>query len=201
MGSGEENATRSPIVRALTLVAVLFFIVWWWWPGLDGQGTESEISVLATSSLGSAESEIGRRLREEGFSITWINSPATWCDLRDVMGRGETPKFVVAPADLAECAQSSRTVIEELDAADRLDQVVLVDLEESPRSRALMQLLVDAGAQRVATERLLGGIDDEVPCVWWEDCDASGRTVTRTATGLTAHGRDRLARLITAALV
>ena len=201
---GSEGVVRQKrlAVRTRVFIALIVGVVlWWWWPGLTGQGDETEVALFGTESLDDSRTDISRRLREEGFSVTWFETVRSRCDLNSELASATSMIVVLAPDDLDECERPFLGIIFELEDRGITERLVVIDLDGSGVVSAAMRSLLDAGAQRVATERLLGTIDEELPCVWWEDCAASGLTVTRTDTGLTPHGRDRLARLITAAVV
>lgn len=180
------------------VVLVAAFLLWWWWPGVAGQGRT--ITVVATSDVDSAREEIGRRLREEGFSVRWSNTIQSWCDLGDEVGSLDGGRIVLSPPGLAVCKRPASEVLDSL-ASNEISRWVVIDLESSLTLAEVNKILHSKGARFVATDRLIGEIDEARPCVWWEDCDATGRTITRTGSGLTADGRDRLARLITAAVI
>jgi hypothetical protein len=185
-------------------VGILGFILWWWWPGLMGQGNDPEITVVGTGEIESSRLEISRRLREEGFSLQWVTSIDTWCDFQDEIPNLISTKIVLSPNELQECSRSVQDILDDFDAKGYLSQFVLVDLGDwsaYPTGSDLGERMLNGGARRVATDRLIGIPGQEWPCVWWEDCNSSGRTVARTAQGLTPEGQDRLARLITAAVV
>lgn len=188
-------------LKVLSFLAILGAgLVLWWWPGLTGQGGESEITIVSTPEMESTRQDISRRVREEGFSVQWLGAVNTWCDVRDSVGLWGSTMVVLLVDGLDDCEIPTIDIIAGLDRDNRLSEIVIVSIDDAS-SPAFVERLSDGGARLVATQRLIGGIDEELPCVWWEDCDLSGRTVTRTATGLTPDGRDRLARLITAAVV
>lgn len=192
-------------VRPMVISVVIFgLVLWWWWPGLMGQGDDPEISVVGTGEIESSRQEISRRLREEGFSLRWVTSIKTWCDFQDEISNLISTKIVFSPNDLQECSRSTQDIVNDLAAKGYLSQFVLVDLgnwSSVTTTGDIGQRMLSGGARRVATDRLIGIPGQEWPCVWWEDCGSSGRTVARTNQGLTPDGQDRLARLITAAVV
>lgn len=173
-------------------------LAWWWWPGLTGHG--QEITVVGTSDIESARQDISRRLREEGFSVRWSSTINSWCDLADEFNELQEVKVVLSPSGLSSCRTVPADIMDSL-SSNGISRWVVIDLEMSKSAGDMVDWFENHGARAVSTERLLGAIDEALPCVWWEDCDSSGQTVTRTESGLTADGRDRLARLITAAVV
>jgi hypothetical protein len=191
-------------------VGILGFILWWWWPGLMGQGNDHEITVVGTGEIETSRLEISRRLREEGFSLQWVTSIDTWCDFQDEIPNLISTKIVFSPSELQECSRSVQDILDDFESKGYLARFVLLDLgdwsaystdSDIGEQIKIGEQMLNGGARRVATERLIGIPDQDWPCVWWEDCDSSGRTVARTNQGLTPDGQDRLARLITAAVV
>lgn len=175
-----------------------------------GQGNDPEITVVGTGEIETSRQEISRRLREEGFSLRWITSIDTWCDLQNEISNLNSTRIVLSPNDLQNCSRSVQDILDEFDSKGYLGRFVLVDFgdwsalstgSEIGEQIKIGEQMLNGGARRVATERLIGVPGQDWPCVWWEDCDSSGRTVALTAQGLTSQGRDRLARLITATVV
>lgn len=180
--------------RLIAIVLLVVLVLWWWWPGVTGQSTS--VTVVVTSDVESAREEIGRRLREEGFSVRWETKIRTWCDLADFDGN----PVVVSTAGLADCERTAAEIVDSL-SSKSIAHWVVIDLENAGTAMAVEQRLRSKGARYVAVQRLIGDVGEARPCVWWEECDETGRTITRDENGLTADGRDRLARLITAAVV
>lgn len=193
---GSVNPGKARAVTAAVVVLVL--VLWWWWPGMAGGGTS--IRVVVTGDVESAREEIGRRLREEGFSVRWSRAIQSWCDLDGEITDLDGAHVVLSLAGLGDCEKDASEVVESL-SSTVVSRWIVIDLEAITAATDVQQRLESKGARFVATDRLIGEIDEARPCVWWEDCDGTGRTITRTETGLTADGRDRLARLITAAVV
>ena len=195
--AGSRRSSRSKVALG---IAVVGFVLWWWWPGIASPGQES-ITVVGTGQVDSARQEVSRRLREEGFSLFWVDSIKTWCDLAELVPVGSTRLIVFTPNDLDQCQKPATQIIEDLNSAGYTNKLVVVDFDFMVDADPLTQKLIDYGVRRVASERLIGAIDEPLACQWWEDCNESGTTVTRTEQGLSSSGHDRLARLITAAVV
>lgn len=174
-------------------MAVVLGAILWWWPGLTGGG--HRVTVIGSGEIGEARQDLSRRLREAGLSVDWVTGVGTWCDLAEAVDRRPSGSTVVlSPDDFEPCAEPVERIL--ADTFDRrlADRTVIVTFTGSPETDAL----VDRGARQVPIDRLIGGPDEPVPCVWWEDCPASGHVITRDAGGLTPEGLQRLARLITA---
>lgn len=150
--------------------------------------------MVGTGELVESREDLSRRLREAGLAVEWVSGVETWCDAADaVRQRSAGTSVVLAPDDLEPCSVPFERILTEtfVGVADR---TWIVAFSES----AAVESLIEKGAERVPVERLIGVLDEPVPCVWWEDCPVSGSVVTRDVEGLTAAGRQRLARLITA---
>lgn len=192
---GSERNVRTRGFLSLVLVSACLLLAWWW-PGLTGRGDRSEVTVIGTGEISKARDVVSRRIREAGLSVTWEDSVTTWCEALDLLDELSTPVVVLAPGDLRPCADAGGPV----DAASMSSRVarrlVVVALDPSPT----VDDIEHRGARRVATERLIGAVDEQMSCLWWDDCPSSGTVVTRTEVGLTDAGRQRLARLIAARL-
>lgn len=194
---GSDRRVRTRGILSLGLASAgLMVALAWWWPGLSGQGKRSDVTVIATGEISKAREAVSRRIREAGLSVTWEDSVSSWCEASSLLDSVSTPVVVVAPDDLRPCTDAGAMVDAGSISAHEVRRWVVVAFDES----STVEELEVRGARRVATERLIGGTDEEVPCVWWDDCPKSGAVVTRTRSGLTEAGRQRLARLIVASL-
>lgn len=194
---GSVRSAGSRRILSLALVSIgLVIVLAWWWPGLTGHGERSEITIIGTGELFKAREEVSRRIRETGRSVSWTESVETWCEVSTLLDVAASQTVVLAPDDLRPCTDAGEMVGAEALSVHEARRLVVVAIEPS----ATVEVLVDEGASRVVTERLIGRVDEPRPCVWWEECPMSGTVVTRTETGLTDEGRQRLARLIAARL-
>ncbi|MGA0879125.1 MAG: hypothetical protein ACO3SP_08415 [Ilumatobacteraceae bacterium] len=186
---------RSRGVAPLLLASVcLVAVLAWWWPGLTGQGARSEVTIIGTGEIAEAREVVSRRIREAGLSVRWEDSVTTWCEASELLEARETGVVVMAPDDLRPCTAKGEPFDVGSIASRHLRRLVLVGLDPT----SIVEDLEGAGARRVVTERLIGAVDESMPCLWWDDCPTSATVVTRTDGGLTDAGRQRLARLITA---
>jgi hypothetical protein len=176
--------------------AVLVGAILWWWPGISGNG--QRVTVIGSGEIDAARQDLSRRLREAGLSVDWVTGIETWCELAVALDeRAIGTTVVLAPADFAPCADPVEEILDDSFGPESAERTVVVALSDSAQADAL----VDRGAKLVPLDRLIGDPGERVPCVWWEDCPASGDVVTREGDDLTAEGLQRLARLITAQVV
>lgn len=178
------------VLVAMSLAVVLA----WWWPGLTGRGARSEVTVIGTGEISDAREVLSRRIREVGLSVQWVESVTTWCDVSALLDEGDTGVLVLAPDELESCTAGGKIVDAANISSRQARRLVLVALEPS----STVASLEERGGRRVVVERLIGDVDEPMPCVWWDECPSSGTVVTRTKIGLTDAGRQRLARMIAA---
>lgn len=191
-GSARSKTLARWVASSLSVAVVL---VAWWWPGLSGEGSEPEVAVIGTGEIAKAREEVSRRLREAGLSVSWVASVQSWCDFTDAYADLDDETVIMAPEDLRPCGDESDRFVRSLSGVSAR-RLVVVSLDQEPTDDIEFASLVDAGARRVPSERLIGAFDERMPCLWWDDCPPEGSIVTRTENGLTPAGRQRLARLL-----
>lgn len=194
-GSDRSAGTRRILSLAL-VSACLVIVLAWWWPGLTGRGERSEVTIIGTGEISKAREVVSRRIREAGLSVTWVESVTTWCEASSLLEETSSPTVVLAPDDLLPCTVAGETVDAVSISSRQVRRLVVMALDPS----SWAENLESRGARRVVTERLIGGVDEELPCVWWDECPSSGTVMTRTDDGLTEAGQQRLARSIAARL-
>lgn len=192
-------------VGGLIGVGSLMVLLWWWWPGLTN--ARPEVGLVVGGDVRTASEPLDRRLREEGLRTEWTSEPSDWCAVPDLLS--ELPERVdvvvvsVASATTATCdGGSTADLVDALRATGRrLVVVTATEIDALDPDAPLALALERTGVVVVEVDRLLAGLDEPVPCEWWDDCDESGTVVTIDVDGLTEAGTQRVARTIVAAVV
>lgn len=177
----------------LGLVAVL--IVAWWWPGLSGRGSQLDIVIVSGESSSEDVDVLSRRLREEGFRTDWQVVTADGCPtMLDV----ESPKkIVVLLSSLGNCSNTQLvSSIENLVETVGPGRVYAVVSWRTESDSEPISNLDEFGAVVLDPRRLIGDPKRPQPCLWWDDCPASGSVETVKDGRLTDAGRERVARFV-----
>ena len=188
----------SSIGSSIMLIALL----WWWWPGLTG--ARPEVGIVVGGDVRAASEPLDRRLREEGVRTEWTDEPDDWCAVpRLLSDLPERIDVVVVSAPDTTCdGGSTADLVEALTGTDhRLVVVTATGIDALDPVDPLAVALGRAGVMMVDAGRLLAGVDEPVPCEWWDDCGETGTVVTTDVDGLTEPGTQRVARTIVAAVV
>lgn len=182
-----------PVVVVLLVIAAG---VWWWWPSLARDPGRLDVLVVGDGEVSESAQAIGRRIREEGMSVTIV--PFDPCS---DPARLETEVLDRSPAVVV---VSSRRRCDDwitvIDAGRRGDDRRVIALAQSGRLDATARaVLDDLGVTLADPERLLGPADAmRAGCLWWDDCDPDGTVAVRRGNGsLTPAGAERVARVLT----
>jgi hypothetical protein len=196
--------SRSHQVRALAIGVVALLVVgWWWWPTFSGQASGIDVVIVGDPFLASAEQELTQRIHEDGFSLAWAPTVATWCDVpaavRAAVEADEPTHVIVSAVEEGACGTPPEDLRRAAAAAAGTARTVVV---VQPGDVTTPASLSGADAALVEPARLLGSPGTlEQPCQWWDDCPPSGQVVVRDETGaLTLAGATRVARMTTTAL-
>ena len=187
---------RAPLAAGLVLGAIA--VVWWAWPSLAGHDERLGVLVVADPFLDPGRRPIELLARESGRSVAWERFQDEWCSDAEALTRAvdqrDPERLVLPAATLERCAEA---------VADALGGRHVIAVVE-PGSGPDAAIPATAAADVVVDpERLVGrpGDDPRRPCEWWETCDGDGRIAVRDDSGaLTEAGRERVARMIVAAL-
>lgn len=182
--------------RALVLVGLVSaLIIWWWWPGLSGSGSKLDVLIVSAQDSEDDVDVLSRRLREEGFRTEWNAAADDECSLEL---RGESPKMVVLLLSLLEGCPSAaaEASIEKLVDTVGGHRVFAVASWEEGSDTDLFSKLDLLGAVGLDPTRLIGNPNQAQPCLWWDDCPASGSIETVRNGVLTEAGRERMARFV-----
>ncbi len=152
-----------------------------------GGGTiESSIEVLSY------------QLRDRGRDVTWIAAGSTWCELAEleltVVDVDDVDVIVLAPEAFGAC--DGDPVASTLDALPGDVQIVMVAFGGTAEATSAA-----SGGVTVVDPTVLLGVDGAVamPCEWWDNC--AGTIAVRGDSGdLTDAGRERVARMVSAAI-
>jgi len=192
-----------PIRDVAIVVAALLAIGWWWWPTFSGQASGTDVVIVGDPFLASAEQELTRRIHEDGFSVAWAPTIATWCDVPDAIraavAADEPSRVIVSAVEEGTCGiapEDLRAAAAEAAGSARIVVVV------QPGDVTTPSYLSGGGTVVVDPARLLGAPETlEQPCLWWDTCPPSGQIAVRDETGgLTLAGATRVARMTTTAL-
>ena len=204
---------RTKLVGVL-LVGVLL-VLYWWWPGLVGAGdpaTRPAVLVMGNGDLKEAQTVVSRRLIEEGYTVAWVDAPTSWCDIADAFADTaiQPSQAIVVYVDptsaTASCSVSPDEVALRIAAAaNELSQarlVVVTGLSEEPD--VVVEAMSESGVRIIDPSDLLGGVDERMDCLWWDDCIPDGKgfgyVIVRDVDGLTLAGQQRVARMIVASV-
>lgn len=196
------------------LVGVLLAL-YWWWPGLVGAGdpaTRPAVLVMGNGDLKEAQTVISRRLIEEGYTVAWADTPTSWCEIAEAFADtairpSQAIVVYVDPTSVtASCSVSPDEVALRVgEAAKELTQarlVVVTGLSEEPD--VVVEAMSENGIRIVDPSDLLGGVDERMDCLWWDDCIPDGKgfgyVIVRDSDGLTLAGQQRVARMIVASV-
>lgn len=196
------------------LVGVLLAL-YWWWPGLVGAGdpaTRPAVLVMGNGDLKEAQTVISRRLIEEGYTVAWADTPTSWCEIAEAFAdTAIRPSQAIVvygdpTSETASCSVSPDEVALRVgEAAKELTQarlVVVTGLSEEPD--LVVEAMSENGIGIVDPSDLLGGVDERMDCLWWDDCIPDGKgfgyVIVRDSDGLTLAGQQRVARMIVASV-
>jgi hypothetical protein len=196
------------------LVGVLLAL-YWWWPGLVGGGDPAmrpAVLVMGNGDLKEAQTVVSRRLIEEGYTVGWIDAPNSWCDIADaftdtaIQPSQAIVVYVDPTSATASCSVSPDEVALRIAAAaNELSQarlVVVTGLSEEPD--VVVEAMSESGVRIIDPSDLLGGVDERMDCLWWDDCIPDGKgfgyVIVRDVDGLTLAGQQRVARMIVASV-
>ncbi|MGD9703139.1 MAG: hypothetical protein AB7Q42_15825 [Acidimicrobiia bacterium] len=194
---------RRPYRFAMVGVVALVAIGWWWWPTFTGQAAGTDVVIVSDPFLASAEREMTYRIHEDGFSLAWAPTIATWCDVpaavRAAVEADAPSRVVVSALVEGTCGTAPEALRgEAVQAAGGARAVVVVQPGDETTAAAL------SGFDAVVVEpsRLLGMPDTpEQPCQWWDTCPPSGEIAVRDEAGtLSPAGATRVARMTVTAL-
>lgn len=194
------------------LLAAVLLALYWWWPGLVGAGdpaTRPAVLVMGNGDLKEAQTVVSRRLIEEGYTVAWVDAPTSWCDIADAFADTAiqpSQAIVVYVDSTATCSATPDEVALRIgEAAKELTQarlVVVTGLSEEPD--VVVEAMSENGIRIVDPSDLLGGVDERLDCLWWDDCIPDGKgfgyVIVRDSDGLTLAGQQRVARMIVASV-
>jgi hypothetical protein len=195
------------------LLAGVLLALYWWWPGLVGAGdpaTRPAVLVMGNGDLKEAQTVVSRRLIEEGYTVAWVDAPTSWCDIADAFADTaiQPSQAIVVYVDPTSATASCSVPRDEValrigEAAKELTQarlVVVTGLSEEPD--VVVEAMGESGVRIIDPSDLLGGVDERMDCLWWDDCIPDGKgfgyVIVRESDGLTVAGQQRVARMIVA---
>lgn len=217
------NTSRPSFVRQVkphmklvgVLLAGVLLALYWWWPGLVGAGdpaTRPSVLVMGNGDLKEAQTVVSRRLIEEGYTVAWVDAPTLWCDIADAFADTaiQPSQAIVVYVDSTDATATCSVTPDEIslrigEAAKELTQarlVVVTGLSEEPD--VVVEAMSENGIRIVDPSDLLGGVDERMDCLWWDDCIPDGKgfgyVIVRDSDGLTLAGQQRVARMIVASV-
>jgi len=167
---------------------------------------------MGNGDLKEAQTVVSRRLIEEGYTVAWVDAPTSWCDIADAFADTaiQPSQAIVVYVDptsaTASCSVSPDEVALRIGAAaNELSQarlVVVTGLSEEPD--VVVEAMSESGVRIIDPSDLLGGVDERMDCLWWDDCIPDGKgfgyVIVRDVDGLTLAGQQRVARMIVASV-
>jgi hypothetical protein len=159
-------------------------------------GDHGDVAVFGGGTIESSIDVLSYQLRDRGRDVTWVAAGSTWCELAEgELAVDDVDVVVLAPEALGSC--DGDPVGGTLDRLRGDVHIVMVPLGSAARETS------DAatGAVTLVDPEVLLGADDTVtmPCEWWENC--VGAIAVRGDGGdLTDAGRERIARMVSAAI-
>ena len=181
------------LVRRSAVVGVVLVVLSWFaWPSFGGG--DVDVVIIGDGSVNTANDELQRRLRQEGFvPRIVIADPAQCGDLASLADGVDD--VVVSFSDWSACGA--------LPSAVRL-------LVQQPRGAVVPTALADGQTVRPASLLFTGADQDN--CRWWDtpgagearpglgQCQPDGTVAVFAGDELTPAGRERFARLIAEAV-
>lgn len=181
------------LVRHIAVVGVvLAALLWFAWPAASGG--DVDVVVIGDGAVSSANDELQRRLRQEGFVPRLVIVEPSQCAEVGALADG-VDDIVVSFSDWSACIS--------LPTAVRL-------LVEQPRGGAVPSALADGHTVRPASLLFTGAEQDN--CRWWDtpgagearpglgQCQPDGTVAVFAGAELTPAGRERFARLVAEAV-
>jgi hypothetical protein len=167
---------------------------WYLLPVLSGD--HGDVAVAGGGTIESSIDVLSYQLRDRGRDVEWVAAGSTWCELAE----GEfavdgVDVVVLAPEALGTC--DGDPVAGTFNRLPDDIQVVVVALGSVTEATSVGA----PGGVTVVDPTVLLGADDTImmPCEWWDDC--VGAIAVRGDTGdLTDAGRERIARMVSAAI-
>jgi hypothetical protein len=178
--------------RSAVVGVVLAALAWFVWPFGSGGGVD--VVIIGDGSVNSANDELQRRFRQEGFVPRVVAAEPAQCGDVESLADG-VDHVVVSFSDWSSC----RT----LPSSVRL-------LVEQPRGAAVPAALADGQTVRPASLLFTGADRDN--CRWWDtpgpgearpglgQCQPDGTVAVFADDELTPAGRERFARLVVEAV-
>lgn len=185
---------------ALSTVGVVLSVAWWW-PGIMGRDRQIDVLIVPSRTALLAQEEIDRRLREEGFTTSWVSVPSEECAIAPIDSQSVRSlpfeRIVVFLPNSVQCGQSRvRSALDVVSqGVDGNDLVGVIAWDESPTTSAPPNI------RFVDPRPLIGNPGELQDCLWWDDCPPEGRIVTIEGDVLTKAGRQRLARVVVAGVL
>ena len=159
-------------------------------------GDHGDVAVYGGGTIESSIDELSYQLRDRGRDVTWIAAGSTWCELAELEPAvDDVDVIVLAPEALGTC--DGDPVATTLDALPGDFDIVLVALGNAAEATSRAA----TGGVSVVDPTALLGADGAaaMPCEWWDNC--AGTIAVRSDNGdLTAAGRERVARMVSAAI-
>lgn len=194
--------SKRPTRYVVGFGALAALVLAWWWPGLNGQDSQTDVMVVASPSMTGSSDVIVRRLREEGFTTQWSPTDVVDCSL-PVPTTTRWEILVIGLPDAGSC--EADVVLEQLaqlsSTFPKRRIVVVVSWRDPQGTESFDETALGSEVELVDPRRMIGGSDDALMCLWWDDCPASGRVVTVSGSTLTSAGQQRLARSIVAGVL
>ncbi len=178
--------------RSAVVGVVIAALLWFVWPTVDGD--DVDVVIIGDGSVSTANDELQRRLRQEGFVPRVVIAEASQCAEIGALADG-VDDIVVSFTDWSACGSLPSTV--------RL-------LVEQPRGAAVPPALADGQTVRPASLLFTGADQDN--CRWWDtpgagearpglgQCQVDGTVAVFASDELTPAGRERFARLVAEAV-
>lgn len=195
MRSFRKRSFRTMFATSLAALAA----VAWWWPGLAGQGAQTDVLILPSSSIIRSREFIERRLREEGFTTQWDAGATPTCSIA-APRLDSWEVLVVGLPDVASCPPERMIrEVEQLESSLPNRRIVVVlSWRDDVDDRTLIEPLEEISVRTVDPRDLIDTTATDQPCLWWDDCPVNGRVDTHVGRELTDAGSQRLARSIVA---
>jgi hypothetical protein len=175
-------------------VGVVAAATWYLLPVFSGD--HGDVAVYGGDTIESSIDGLSYQLRDRGRNVSWVAAGSTWCELAEVeFDVDDVDVVVLAPEALGACGGNPvATTIDRLHGKVQLVIVALGRAAEATSVKATDRVtMVDPAA--------LLGADGTItmPCEWWDNC--VGTIAVRTDSGdLTDAGRERMARMVSAAI-
>lgn len=183
---------------AIAGVGLAAAATWYLLPVVSGD--HGDVAVYGGGTIESSFDELSYQLRDRGRDVTWIAAGSTWCELAELaLTADRVDVIVLAPEAVGACGGDP--VASTLDALHGDVHIVTVPLGSATDATTNATSVAASGGITVVDPTALLGADGTgtMPCEWWDNC--AGTIAVRDDSGdLTDAGRERVARMVSAAI-